>query len=267
MAIKNRITVGLKQILEVDSDPKTTGASAPMGSMALWKDGAFTAKQYLKVGLGDFNWAEMTHEFNISAWKISNSTGSGLNILAEKMYFGSDTGNFDIGFVRNGTEIMKLVSTGLEMVMPVIKRDIALEIQSVQNLKLVSKKPAIIVRDFNTNANKFQKCDFFYEVSTSNPTYNYQAPSESSLKPRVAEFTIIVKKSTGEEAIFVKSMAVSGTDTMIEKQDDFTARQSAMAGVEASLSFNTGAGLYELAFSGLTGTNTISINREEKALL
>lgn len=69
MAILDRITIGNQLILVVDTDPTTSGVTAPTGSLVLMNDGS---AMYLKTNTGDTNWSK-----NVTSASLADITSVG----------------------------------------------------------------------------------------------------------------------------------------------------------------------------------------------
>lgn len=101
-AITGLITVNNKLILEVDADPSAGGGTvAGRGSLAMFDTGAI-GQLYLKTGAADTAWSLIDN--TAADWLLAGNALTG----AEK--FGS-TNDFDVPFIRNNIEAMRIVGT------------------------------------------------------------------------------------------------------------------------------------------------------------
>lgn len=99
------ITVNHKQVLEVDADPSAGGGTAaPKGSMAMYDDGSL-GYVYIKTGAADTAWSQIDTPENAD-WKLDGNT-----VVSEKDFGTLD--DFDVPFIRNSLERMRLVNDGL----------------------------------------------------------------------------------------------------------------------------------------------------------
>lgn len=114
MGIINRITVGFKQILEIDADPTVNNTPAPIGSEAFFDD-AGVGKSYLKYGASDTQWAAYQTGAEPSDWKFTTDANN-LNVATAKSYFGTKAGSaYDIELRRNGVAIATLYEFALRV--------------------------------------------------------------------------------------------------------------------------------------------------------
>lgn len=104
----NQISTGDALYIQLDDNPRLTGYSAPLGSLAYWQDTVNNqARLFFKGGLGLNNWNEIQW-----AWQYN---GNSLNNVSFGV-FGS-TSNKDVQFVRNSNEYLR----ALEQTQPYAK--------------------------------------------------------------------------------------------------------------------------------------------------
>ena len=104
------ITVNSKQVLEVDDEPNILGVVAPIGSMAMYDSGT-VGSLWVKTGAADDAWQRVDLPEG-QDWQIDGNELTGASAATPNEFFGS-TNNYDVAFVRNNSEIIRLVSDGL----------------------------------------------------------------------------------------------------------------------------------------------------------
>lgn len=108
--ITGLITVNGKEVLEVDADPSAGGGTpAPIASLAMFDSGS-VGTLWVKVGASDNAWSKV--DVSDQDWALDGNTLTGGTPLTPDQQFGS-TNDFDVKFIRNNTELMRLVSQGL----------------------------------------------------------------------------------------------------------------------------------------------------------
>jgi hypothetical protein len=109
--ISGLITVNGKQVLEVDDSPElVAGTPAPIGSMAMYDSGT-VGSLWIKVGSADTAWQRVDTPEG-QDWQIDGNDLTGASADAPNEFIGS-TNNYDLAFVRNNTELMRLATDGL----------------------------------------------------------------------------------------------------------------------------------------------------------
>jgi hypothetical protein len=109
--ITGLITVNGKQVLEVDDSPEiTAGTAAPIGSIAMYDSGT-VGSLWIKVGSADTAWQRVDTPAG-QDWQIDGNELTGASPVSPDEFFGS-TNNYDLAFVRNNTELMRLAADGL----------------------------------------------------------------------------------------------------------------------------------------------------------
>lgn len=101
MAQNGLITINSKRIFDVDVDPSVSGFSAPIGSLAMSDAGEL----FIKVGAGDTDWDLVQSGAPTADWTIGGNT-----IGADSKLGSLDA--FDVFFVRNDVEVMRLDNDG-----------------------------------------------------------------------------------------------------------------------------------------------------------
>jgi hypothetical protein len=96
----NQITMGDSLIIQLDNNPRTTGYSAPLGSLAYWDNGTI-GRLYVKIGNSNNAWNDLHY-----SWQYQ---GNNLGTVSYGI-LGSIAGvNKDIQFIRNGIEYSRAI--------------------------------------------------------------------------------------------------------------------------------------------------------------
>lgn len=249
MAILNRITVGFKQILEVDADPSVSGVSAPIGSEAFFDD-AGVGKSYLKFGSGDTQWASYQTGAEPSDWKFTTDANQ-LNVATAKAYFGTKTGSdYDIEFQRNGLPRITLTSTDIVLHKDILFSDSfqgaikntvgSIAIQAGGDIAMLGNNFAL-----STNTNKFYKnyitgsgtdFDSYVPYSISNPSVTHEAVyTMFGGLTKFIKVTITYQASNGDNMVLEKTIHVDSSNNIVLIQDDFTSKSSNLSGLLCSV--------------------------------
>lgn len=99
MAILGQITLDELQVLEVDSDPSTSGVSANIGSIALLKDGV-SGKQWIKFGAATTNWAIVNRQASGTALPVGSvpfADASGYMISDTNLFWDNTAKSMTVG--------------------------------------------------------------------------------------------------------------------------------------------------------------------------
>jgi hypothetical protein len=105
------ITVNGKQVLEVDAEPSVgPGTPAPIGSLAMYDSGT-VGSLWVKTGSADDSWQRVDLPEG-QDWQIDGNELTGATPTTPNEVFGSSN-NYDVAFIRNDSEIMRLISDGL----------------------------------------------------------------------------------------------------------------------------------------------------------
>lgn len=108
--ISGLITVNGKQVLEVDDEPQLgLGTASPIGSLAMYDSGT-VGSLWIKVGSADTAWQRVDTPAG-QDWQIDGNELTGAAPETPNEFFGS-TNNYDVTFVRNNSEIMRLAADG-----------------------------------------------------------------------------------------------------------------------------------------------------------
>lgn len=270
MAIKNRITVGLKQILEVDANPMLSATPAPIGSHAMWQDGAI-GKAYLKTGAGDTDWMAYQVGNEPADWRFTTDANN-LNEATAKAYFGTKSGSdFDIAFRRNGQNVFTLLQNSEVQ----FDGDISFSMFSGKQIKAYSGQISVIAPNLSFIA--FESIDQKIHPDVVNTLFNItkrtvanvmqipDASSSQAVSPyndlgnntnRMYKIKIMLHALSGVnkvELVMEKTLHVSSDNTILLQQDDFTSKNSFASSVQASISLSGGSNIPTVTFSGLSG--------------
>lgn len=104
------ITVNGKQVLEVDADPSAAGGTpAPIASLAMYDSGTI-GTLWVKTGALDTDWKKV--DVSDQDWSLLGNNLTGGTFDTPNEQFGS-LNDYDVKFIRNNTELARLVSQGL----------------------------------------------------------------------------------------------------------------------------------------------------------
>lgn len=110
-AILGLITVNGKDVLEVDVAPGGgAGTAAPRGSLAMFDSGT-AGFLYIKTGTADTAWTAVDIP-GVNDWSLSGNGLTGGSPATPNEKFGS-TNDYDVKFVRNDIEQMRLINGAL----------------------------------------------------------------------------------------------------------------------------------------------------------
>lgn len=110
ISVLGLITVNGKDVLEVDGNPSTDGGvAANRGSLAMLDSGT-VGQLYIKTGAADTAWSLV--DASDGDWHVTGNTLTGGSAVTPDQKFGS-LNDYDVKFVRNNTELMRLFDGGL----------------------------------------------------------------------------------------------------------------------------------------------------------
>lgn len=267
MAILNRITVGFKQILEVDADPSVSGVSAPIGSEAFFDD-AGVGKSYLKFGSSDTQWASYQTGAEPSDWKFTTDANQ-LNVATAKAYFGTKTGSdFDIEFQRNGVAKVTIASSDFKIHSDLTFVDTSsayirhntgsINIEANNTMGL---KGSTIIENINNTHQRyfrngggspvaFEINDFKTEtIPDASANFTTFFADQAVGSHRLVKAELHYFNGAGDSMILEKSVHINSLNQIVVVQDDFTSKSSALSSVQCVVSY--AGGQVEFALSGL----------------
>lgn len=267
MAILNRITVGFKQILEVDADPTVTATPAPIGSEAFFDD-AGVGKSYLKFGASDTQWASYQTGAEPSDWKFATDANQ-LNVATAKAYFGTKTGSdYDIEFQRNGVAKVTIASSDFKIHSDLTFVDTSstyirhntgsINIEANNTMGL---KGSTVIENINNTHQRyfrngggspvaFEINDFKTEtIPDASANFTTFFADQAVGSHRLVKAELHYFNGAGDSMILEKSVHINSSNQIVVVQDDFTSKSSALSSVQCVVSY--AGGQVEFALSGL----------------
>lgn len=250
MAILNKITVGNKLVLEVNANPISAGANAPIGSQALWKDDTDplfpVGRSYLKIGPADTDWTAYQVGQDTAGWYFADSV-SALNETSVARYLGTKSGNFDIVFVRNSVEMIRLANNLIKLKNYIVFDGVDGEIASTGtflNLKApVVRIVASVNTEIDSESNALERKYMKSNADTLANGLNQPRPSADSVPTEsIMEVitTVVDKADSSKFAQWVKTYrvykanGVGGAVTVELLQDDLTKASQNMGNIRVS---------------------------------
>lgn len=273
MAIKNRITVGLKQLLEVDANPMLSATPAPIGSQAMWMDGT-VGKAYLKIGALDTDWASFQTGVDTAGWNFASSL-AGLNDSAEDRYLGTKSGDFNIHFVRNNVDIFQVTSEGIAFSLPTgilsgftvqVSASNVLYLTSSTRIEQTSKKFTRDIKSASDGSPVVIETKQSEKIITSGATQAISIASARPNKHRMAVLKMQIYNNDGFVANFVKTYSLKADGNIEGHQDDYTMKASGHSDVRAVGAYDNLTHVWTFTVSNLSGIdNRIVLSLEEES--
>lgn len=261
MAIKNKITVGLKQILEVDANPMLSATPAPIGSHAMWQDGT-VGKAYLKTGAGDTDWMAYQVGNEPADWKFVYDKTQ-LNEANAISYFGTNalSQDEDVRFVRQGQDIFAMTSSGIQFLQgssTILASSLNISASSIISISASDR----IERQALRMIDKLQAPDDTPAISVGKSAVKGIAPTGTGTatlvmasgfpnKARVVTLKAMINDANGFVAHFIKTVSLSASNLIVETQDDYTAKGAGFNNVRMNTTYNSGTHQFSFEFLNL----------------
>lgn len=296
MAILNKITVGNKLVLEVNANPISAGANAPIGSQALWKDDTDpllpVGRSYLKIGPADTDWTAYQVGQDVEGWYFGTDVAS-LNEATTTPYFGTKSGDFDLMFTRNGMPVFQVEQSGIRLSNPSggrIRSNNALILQATSGMTISTSSDDIMLTSpnyFRANTNETEiiskyvtnilkentsgsygaverkSCHYKNSTSTMDSINIDILSGTASLAKMAIAKIFIYDNSNTLIANFVKTMTIDNSGAVIGSQDDYTAKQSGHGSIRAELSYSSVFQQWRVNLINLPSASQINVVFEE----
>ena len=217
---------------------------------------------------------------------IAGDLASELNVATGIKYFGTKSGDFDIVFMRNNVERMRL--DGTDLIMPSnggLKSNGNLNIiSSTGNIAVTALGGNLTLNGVSINSSVRTRFQNHLELTTGDLLIrSYEQTKKLAVvdadatktlvygenltsKNKSIEMKIYFKADSGVHAFYKKTAHIDSTGALVISQDDMTSKSVAAASLDVQVSY--AGGNLTLSFSGMAGMtnkNCVVQYREEGA--